>query len=261
MKKTTYALIALIGVLFLGTFLFFFILSLHPDDNDRWSIVDIEGRDIEIYLADFNRIEVIDSLEHYSFYDYDQVLYTYPVFCISVSVHTPTIKMKEGWNDYISYLVADSTLTLTFKDSKKWINSIDAPINIAVPSLTYASLDYEGLTRIFGGAFDDLKIDLKSAIEFDSISARKVEITCTKNDETSITAKSSSIDKLYVMNNYQTNLYNYSEIDSIILSSAEYKKRPYVNLCGKYSGVVKTVASDDQNFEVSIFGTNSIKFE
>lgn len=263
MKKTTYALIALIGALFLGTFLFFFILSLHPDDKDRWSIVSIEGPETETALGNFNRIEVIDSLDHYSFYNYDNEMYSYPVFCISVSdsVQTPSIKMKEGWNDFISYLVEDSTLTITFKTSNKWINSQDAPVDITVPSLTYASFDYDGLTRIYGGDFDDLKVDLKSAINLDSISARKVEINFTKNDETSITTKSSRIDRLDVMTNYQTNLYNYSQVDSITLSATEYKKRIYVNLYGKYSGVVKTVASDDQDFEVSTFGSNTIKFE
>lgn len=261
MKKTTYALIAVLAIMLAGIFTCLLILSHHRTNRKGYMPVAVAGTTVTDRTPQFNKI-VIETSGYAEFYDneteYSSADNLFKIIC-NDSVQAPSVTMSDGWKKFLSYSVSDSTLTLTFKEDCGDIAVGSSYITVMTPTLCELTVDDGVPVSLTRSTIGVLNAKINNELNFDSCKVAKVNFTCTnKYSYVNIDAAETEIDSL--------NVYNVDDIsisaDGRIRQTTLYG-RPAIsthraNLYGTGLIDVSTVpASDEHSFELVFYGNRS----
>lgn len=173
MKKSTYALIALVALLFVGNFVFFLLLS-HFKSGSYYTpnIYVVRGEAKEHTLQPFNAIALTDQNGHRFYTDGNLDFRDFVHIVISDSVSAPTITLSDGWDGQLQYAVEDSTLTIEFVDENIEISPSD--ITIITPSLSSLNIEDSFPVDIVSGTVGTLIIDYSDNLSLGTLKANQV---------------------------------------------------------------------------------------
>lgn len=262
MKKTTYAIIALVALSLAGMLIFFAVLSRHGKPTDSDDAILVSGPVKTISTAPFDQIFILDQNEN-SFVDVDGDEYSDAdaVFRIQVidSLTQPEILMPEGWEDYVEYSAGNSRLQFSFTSRREDFNVGDNVITILTPSLKTLDVLGDVPVIISDSRLGSLTARFRDRLELHNTAIGKLDMTeRSKYSSTSIFARDSEVDSL-VVRNVNDVIVSGERISHIVLfGSTEITSCDATILTD--AATVTTVAADpSQTFNIGISGSRSLK--
>lgn len=258
MKKTTYALIAMVGLFFAGIFAIVLLLRFNQSSNNNYKVTPtlIAGEPKEHRLEPFTSIRMEDSEDSHRFYvngerDYDS---SFVHIVLSDSVASPSITLSDGWEGVLQYAVEDSTLTIRFLDGNRDIEPSDIIIAAhGVASLYFAS-DFPA--DIEGGTVETLKVEFYNSLSLGKLKAGQVIATETDGTYGStVNADEAEIGYLELNNISDVDFFCNNGVNNVCVSAGKDVKNCDISLRGSVSGTLRTHSDDlDQKFRLITFG-------
>jgi len=260
MKKTTYALIALIGLLFAGIFVIVLLLRFNQSTDSRMAeITVIEGEPNEHRLEPFTSIRLEDSDGGHMFFADDELSFDDLVhIVISDSVAAPTITLSDGWDGVLEYAVEDSALTVRFLDGNPNIEPSD--ITIVTPSLSSLYIGENFPTEIVGGTVSTLTVEYHYHLHLGKLKAEQViaKTKISSYSESTVHADEAEIGYLELDDISAVTLYSNERVNTVCVSAGKDSNYCDISIIGSISGTLRTHAVDQrQEFRITTLGNNT----
>ncbi len=261
MKKTTYALIAMVGLFFAGIFVIVLLLRFNQSSNDyRVKPALIAGEPKEHRLEPFTSIRMENSEDLHRFYingerDYDP---SFVHIVLSDSAASPAITISDGWDGILKYYVKDSTLIVIFLDGNRDIEPSD--ITIVAPGVASLYFASDFPAEIESGTVDTLKVEFYNSLSLGKLKAGQVIATETNDtySGSTVNADEAEIGYLELNNIRDVDLFCNNGVNNVCVSANESVNCCDISLTGTISGTIRTHADvPDQEFSLSTRGDNT----